>query len=79
MGASDGRDEPVERAAASGDGGVADSPEPAEPGSAAEPRTGDGGLPEQTRDDTDVGWGSDPESMDPHDQWLLEQRPPHWD
>jgi hypothetical protein len=36
----------------------------------------DEGLPEQTSDDTDTGWGewrsSDDESR------LLEDRPPHW-
>lgn len=38
--------------------------------------------PEQTTDDTDVGWGEvrDPEAArDEHERWLLEQRPPHWD
>jgi hypothetical protein len=35
--------------------------------------------PDQTRDDTDVGWGETPEPPDAHDRWLLEQRPPHWD
>ena len=34
---------------------------------------------EQTRDDTDVGWGEVPEPSDAHDRWLREQRPPHWD
>jgi hypothetical protein len=37
--------------------------------------------PEQTKDDTDVGWGEvkDPEAArDEHERWLLEQRPPHW-
>jgi hypothetical protein len=34
---------------------------------------------EQTRDDTDVGWGEVPEPADAHDRWLHEQRPPHWD
>jgi hypothetical protein len=33
--------------------------------------------PEQTRDDTDVGWGERPDE-DAQDQWLREQRPPHW-
>lgn len=33
-------------------------------------------LPEQTRDDTDRGWG---EHSDSRDEWLREQRPPHWD
>jgi hypothetical protein len=36
-------------------------------------------APEQTTDDTDVGWGQVPESADAHERWLLEQRPPHWD
>ncbi len=33
--------------------------------------------PEQTRDDTDAGWGEQ-SSEGSHDQWLQEQRPPHW-
>ena len=33
--------------------------------------------PEQTRDDTDAGWG-ERSSEGSHDQWLQEQRPPHW-
>jgi hypothetical protein len=33
-------------------------------------------LPEQTRDDTDHGWGERPGS---NDDRLLEERPPHWD
>jgi hypothetical protein len=33
--------------------------------------------PEQTRDDTDVGWGERP-NEDAQDQWLRDQRPPHW-
>ena len=32
-------------------------------------------LPEQTSDDTDLGWG-DPAG--PNDHRLLEDRPPHW-
>ena len=36
-----------------------------------------GTKPEQTRDDTDAGWGERPRE-DSHDQWLQEQRPPHW-
>jgi len=32
---------------------------------------------EQTRDDTDVGWGERP-SEDAQDEWLRDQRPPHW-
>ncbi len=40
------------------------------------------GAPEQTKDDTDVGWGetTDPQAArDEHERWLQEQRPPHWD
>jgi len=32
-------------------------------------------LPEQTRDDTDAGWGERPAD---NDERLLEERPPHW-
>ncbi|HEV7960949.1 MAG TPA: hypothetical protein VGP57_00270 [Actinoplanes sp.] len=32
-------------------------------------------LPEQTRDDTERGWG---EREDSNDDRLLEDRPPHW-
>ena len=34
--------------------------------------------PEQTRDDTDAGWGERPDESE-HDRWLREQRPPHWE
>ncbi|MGO1166660.1 MAG: hypothetical protein ACTMHL_08585 [Janibacter sp.] len=34
--------------------------------------------PDQTRDDTDRGWGERP-GEDEHDRWLREQRPPHWE
>jgi hypothetical protein len=33
-------------------------------------------LPEQTRDDTDAGWG---ERRDSNDDRLLADRPPHWE
>jgi hypothetical protein len=33
-------------------------------------------LPDQTRDDTDLGWGERDRSGD--DDRLLEDRPPHW-
>lgn len=33
-------------------------------------------LPEQTRDDTDAGWG---EHHRADDDWLRQERPPHWD
>lgn len=32
-------------------------------------------LPDQTRDDTDAGWGERPSD---NDRRLLEDRPPHW-
>lgn len=32
-------------------------------------------LPDQTRDDTDIGWG---ERRDSNDDRLWEDRPPHW-
>jgi hypothetical protein len=33
-------------------------------------------LPDQTRDDTDAGWGERP--RDPSD-WYRDERPPHWE
>jgi hypothetical protein len=33
--------------------------------------------PERSRDDTDAGWGERPDE-DAQDQWLRDQRPPHW-
>jgi hypothetical protein len=33
-------------------------------------------LPDQTRDDTDTGWGEWRESDE--DSRLIEERPPHW-
>jgi REase_MTES_1575/AAA domain len=42
------------------------------------PHTGPvGSKLEQTRDDTDAGWGEQTNEGS-HDQWLREQRPPHW-
>ena len=52
---------------------------PAGQSAAAQPPAERVGRPDQTRDDTDVGWGEVPEPADAHDRWLLEQRPPHWD
>jgi hypothetical protein len=34
-------------------------------------------LPEQSQDETSVGWGEAPEPDD--DERLREERPPHWD
>jgi len=48
--------------------------EPARPPDAG--RSGSS-KPEQSRDDTDEGWGERPHE-DAEDQWLREQRPPHW-
>ncbi len=44
---------------------------------AGPPATTAGSKPEQTRDDTDAGWGERSQE-DAHDEWLREQRPPHW-
>jgi hypothetical protein len=53
--------------------------EPLEPSDADRPvDVGDDDLvvlPEQTADDTDLGWGERPGS---NDDRLLEERPPHW-
>jgi hypothetical protein len=40
-------------------------------------RVADHTAPEQTTDDTDLGWG-ERRDQDAHDRWLQEQRPPHW-
>jgi hypothetical protein len=37
----------------------------------------DATLPEQTTDDTDLGWGEPPEEAD-DDERLLREKPPHW-
>jgi hypothetical protein len=50
-------------------------PEQTGPEQTAPEQTG----PEQTKDDTDLGWGEVPPSGDAHDDWLREQRPPHWE
>jgi hypothetical protein len=34
-------------------------------------------LPEQTTDDTDVGWSEPPDEVD-DDERLLREKPPHW-
>lgn len=34
-------------------------------------------LPDQTRDDTDAGWGE--RGHDSNDDRLIADRPPHWD
>jgi hypothetical protein len=37
----------------------------------------DAPLPEQTTDDTDRGWGEQPDEAD-DDERLLREKPPHW-
>jgi hypothetical protein len=52
--------------------------DPPEPGPADPAATGrkDADLPVQSREDTDAGWGEQPEP-DEHDR-LYRDRPPHW-
>jgi hypothetical protein len=49
---------------------------PARAAGAGAPPAGDRGAPEQSREDTDIGWGEYPE---PADDRLYRERPPHWD
>jgi hypothetical protein len=53
-------------------------PNPEDPGSAPRRDRVPPGpvLPEQSREDTDAGWGEYPETGDDH---LYRDRPPHWD
>jgi hypothetical protein len=53
-------------------------PADATAGSKPKPKPKPRAKPEQTRDDTDRGWGERPDE-DAHDRWLREQRPPHWE
>jgi hypothetical protein len=65
-----------------------DEPVPAEPaGEVADDAADDASVtseprvrvrPEQTKDDTDAGWGERHDESS-HDRWLREQRPPHWE
>lgn len=54
--------------------------EPAEPTEPAEPSTRHTRATkvDQTKDDTDEGWG-EPGDDDASARWLRENRPPHWD
>jgi hypothetical protein len=53
------------------------SPQPAhEPTSAPQPEPTEPVLPEQSREDTDAGWGEYPET---NDDRYTQDRPPHWD
>jgi hypothetical protein len=53
------------------------TPREAQPASAGDGQTrpGDPVLPEQSREDTDEGWGEYPGR---DDDWLRRDRPPHW-
>jgi hypothetical protein len=53
------------------------SPDNVQPAEARPQVAGTRSRLEQTRDDTDVGWGERPDE-DAQDQWLRDQRPPHW-
>jgi hypothetical protein len=35
-------------------------------------------LPEQTTDDTDRGWGEQPDDAEDDDERLIREKPPHW-
>jgi hypothetical protein len=50
------------------DGGVSSGPEDDAPV-----------LPDQTRDDTDDGWGSSGTRDGAADEWYERERPPHWE
>ena len=68
--AADVQDEPAQR--------LPDASPPNAPG-AGPARRAD---PEQTSDDTDLGWGEIPDSerdREQTEQWLRAQRPPHWE
>jgi hypothetical protein len=54
---------------------VADPAATAEP-AASQPARGNPVLPEQSREDTDAGWGEYPVT---DDERLYRDRPPHWD
>ena len=38
----------------------------------------DEGLPEQTADDTDRGWGEQADDEADDDERLIREKPPHW-
>jgi hypothetical protein len=61
--------------------GVRPEPVPGDGGAAGEPAVPAGARrepvpPEQSREDTDAGWGEYP---DRDDERLYRDRPPHWD
>ncbi len=85
-GATEGDGSTPGGADAAADAPAPDAPTPPAPSETPAARPGKGRRllrrrssgPEQTRDDTDAGWG-EREDQDAHDRWLQEQRPPHWE
>lgn len=55
----------------------ADEVDPAPADEARGPAAGKA-APEQTRDDTDEGWGERPRHDEADEAWWRAQRPPHW-
>jgi len=43
-----------------------------------QPSSRDAVLPEQTSDDTDLGWGEQPDDEAAEDERLRREKPPHW-
>lgn len=43
-----------------------------------ESTAGDEVLPEQSSDDTDLGWGERPDDEADEDERLRREKPPHW-
>jgi hypothetical protein len=58
------------------DGGPVPKDEPAPPAPSPTPPAPGSPLSAQSSEDTDVGWGDYAEQ---DDDWLLRDRPPHWD
>ena len=81
-GESEVRPEATDLAASSDDAARAGSPTGASAGEGTATESGRPAravrAPEQTRDDTDRGWGERRDEA-AHDAWLQEQRPPHWE
>lgn len=43
-----------------------------------EPTPSDEVLPERSSDDTDLGWGEQPDDESADDERLRREKPPHW-
>ncbi len=74
----------VQQARRALDPGRVATPAEGGPEPAAAPATAGRGRSDLDRhsDDSDLGWGerrNDPDGESAHDQWLQEQRPPHWE